>query len=584
MNHCSKNIIEKVMTLTYSPPMNVMSFQYTLTGRREINEDSASFLQPSQKNALDFKGSIAIIGDGTGGTGEGQFASQFLVNTLIGDYYRTPDSCSIERSVKTCMEAINRQLFQRGIQNEKNHITTASVVVLRGRKLHLFHVGDSRVYRWHLGKLKRLTEDHHLPGNKSILTRALGMDKQLSLDYQVETIDIGELILFVSDGIHGALSQETIADLLSTKSPKDLPQTLCEQALNSSHGDNATCLLLQIIDLPAEHRAQVDERSIDLKFPPFLRAGEEFENFLIHKEIFSGGMGSVYLVSDLKNRQQYALKCPHPDLADNPIFKERFLREEWVGQRVHSPFLMKSYSRNLEETQYLYLLLEYCPGGNLRQLMMNGQKFKIDEVLAIARQVTQGLNFLNNLGIIHRDIKPDNIVLSTEGQVKIVDYGIVYIPELNELNPSEDLDRMMGSPSYMAPELALNTCGHASTDVFAFGVMLYELLSGQLPYGLIHHPDQYQGRQYLPLGDLRPDCPDWLDHLIRSMVQQKPEDRLGAASEVLYFLDHPGSILSNQPQRKLSLLEKNPTQFWRATTLISLIINLILLGLLAAHI
>jgi serine/threonine protein kinase len=208
--------------------------------------------------------------------------------------------------------------------------------------------------------------------------------------------------------------------------------------------------------------------------------------------------------------------------------------------------------------------MEICRGTSLRRSLELNGRFKIETVRNMAYQLCKGLHFMHNLNMIHRDIKPENIIVSDEEAIKIVDYGIVRLPGLSQLNTDEEVRSLIGSPYYMAPEFFNDRSrGSVQTDIYALGVVLYEMISGgEFPYGKAEEIN-YQGEapEYRRLRRNREDVPPWLDQVIRKCVEWNPSNRYEALSELLYSLDHPGEI--TVVQERAPLIVRRPLTFWK---------------------
>lgn len=547
------------------PILKIEAAQASLQGQREINEDAFAYLEGKTVSSLKYKGILAFIADGTGGTGEGREASLYIQNKIFSEFFSTPDAWSVKRSVLESLKSINAKLYEQnfGLENRKL-FSTCSVLVLRGRKYHIMHIGDTRIYRIRGDEIQCLTEDHHYPGVKNQLLRAVGMDSRINLDYLTDWIEVGDKFVMTTDGIHECIAENLIINTLSSVSTlQKACDILSETAVQEGLGDNASIQILEITELPELERSDIDEKLQELRFPPYLEDDSDFEGYHIEKELFGGGMGHVYLAKENKLNQSVVVKCPNPDHEGNPIFLERFLREEWVGRRLNSPYLLKCFKPEIRREKYLFLVMEYCEGESVRQRLERYEKFNLVECVHIAKQVAKGLVVMHGQSIFHRDIKPDNIMLDEQQNAKIIDYGIVHLPELSELTQKQEMLRMMGSPCYMAPELFDETPGNAQTDIFAFGVVLYEMMTGHFPYGLIDMHSKYQNRDYIDVQKTIPDCPEWFNVLIKRCVSLKRGERYSRVDEILYFLEHPGAVKIQKKLEHIPFIEKDPVRFWR---------------------
>jgi serine/threonine-protein kinase len=243
------------------------------------------------------------------------------------------------------------------------------------------------------------------------------------------------------------------------------------------------------------------------------------------------------------------LKVPHEHLESDVVFYERFRREEEIGRRLDHPGIVRSVF--LPEKSRLYLAMEYVPGGSLRALLSSARRLPLERALDIARQLCLALHYLHDLGVVHRDLKPENVLLvPPEGSVKLLDFGIALLGSARRLTWA-GLSGVLGTPDYMAPEQIHGRRGDARTDVYALGTVLYEMVTGHLPYeapetmALLHaktHRDPIPASAHL--GGIDPG----LDALLARALARDRDARYANASEMLVDLEDPsGAIHRSRP-------------------------------------
>jgi protein phosphatase len=262
----------------------------SLQGRREENQDALIVKHPSSLTERDHKGSIACIADGVSCSDYGQQASHTSVMQFVSDYYATPNSWSVKHSAHKVLTALNSWLFNSSEKTGLSHnglVTTFSTVIFKSNTAHLFHVGDSRIYLYRKGKLRQLTRDHQRKslGQQHFLTRALGMDDKLDIDYQTLPIKHDDLFLLTTDGVHEYLPEQTITDELSRFSGKfeQATKTICHQAMAHNSKDNISALLVQVTNLPHPSAFEFQKALQSKAIPPALSEGNRIDHYVVKK-------------------------------------------------------------------------------------------------------------------------------------------------------------------------------------------------------------------------------------------------------------------------------------------------------------
>ncbi len=252
------------------------------------------------------------------------------------------------------------------------------------------------------------------------------------------------------------------------------------------------------------------------------------------------------------------------------------MREAWIAARVNSPFVVKLLELPPGRQTRLYSVLPYYAGNTLEQRISGGKKILLAEGVELGIKLCKAVNALNRLRIVHRDIKPDNIMIETNGGVKLLDLGVARLPGMREA-PDEDIP---GTPSYMAPEMFAGERGDERSDIYALGVTLYRMFSaGHYPYGEIEPFSTPRFNKRTALAHYRPDLPAWLDHAVMKAVHTDPSQRHADTMELAFELEndlaHGGG---NALPVKGALLERNPVLFWQLISIALLIALLVALA------
>lgn len=563
---------------------------YSSAGIKPRNEDAFAAYVP-HGNVLALKGVTVCIADGASCSDNAKLASETSVTHFINDYYSTPDTWPVKTAAARVLSALNSWLYHHGRQQQLQHnglVTTFSALVIKSTTAHIFHAGDSRIYRLRDKKLELLTHDHtHFQRDGTAqLTRALGIDSHLEMDYSTEDIERGDLFLLSTDGVHGVLTQAEIAALLidsqahlidSKINWEQLAQAIVEAALQKGSTDNASCLLLRITELPQADINEVHRQLSQLAIPPVLELGNSIDGLRVQRVLHSGTRSHLYLVQATADKKFYVLKAPSQNFSDDPQYLEGFIREQWVASRIQHAGVMKIFPRPAH-SPFLYLLCEYIEGQTLRQWLFDNPKPALETVRVIVGEIVAALRALQRLHMTHRDMKPENIMLARDGHVKLIDFGTVHIGGLDEIASPLREDQPVGSADYIAPEYLLGGNGAFYSDMFSLGVIVYEMLTGKLPFNLTtqqqRHLKNIQAYEYTPARTHRTDLPLWLDLALQKATQPNINQRYHALSEFLHDLSTPNEDMVRSYRHK-PLLQRGTLRFWKLSALVLLMVVLI---------
>jgi serine/threonine-protein kinase len=263
--------------------------------------------------------------------------------------------------------------------------------------------------------------------------------------------------------------------------------------------------------------------------------GRTVGDFLIHRRLGQGGMGQVYLAEQLSLKRKVALKVLRPDLASQENSLARFRAEaEAVAKATHANIVQVYYVGEVDGLPYM--ALEYVEGKNLREYLAKKGPPELPLALSIMRQVAAALVRAGDLGIVHRDIKPDNILLTRKGEVKVADFGLSRVAAGEGALHLTQSGVTMGTPLYMAPEQAEGKPTDCRTDIYSFGVTCYHMLAGEPPYRgatAVEVALQHITGKVPPLGEARPDLPPGVCAVVHRMMARNPKDRYQTARDLL---------------------------------------------------
>ncbi len=547
----------------------------TETGKREDNQDfiGACLASPSQQVT---KGIVAAVADGVGGNAGGRQAAELTVRNFIDAYYGLSETLSVEQAAATALATINRWIFLQGKYDSllKHMATTFSAVILRGRQIHFIHIGDSRIYRLRDDHLICLTQDHTLknPNLNHVLYRAVGLEEGARADYAVHNINLHDRYLLCSDGVHGVLKSSEIKKLLQAKTAsEDSAKTLIKAALSAGSNDNITTLIIDVVGLPTIEQSDLEISIEQIPIKKIPNLGDVIDDFTIETLLAKGRYSQLFVCHDNLSHQKCVIKFPQQSVAEDNTYHRAFVREAWIGARVNSTWVADITELAPGRQTCLYSVMPYYQGMTLTQRITQDIKMPLQAGVEIGIKLGKAIYALNRLQIIHRDIKPDNLILLNDGGLKLLDLGVALLPGFKEF-PDENIP---GTPSYMAPELFQGERGNIKTDLYAFGVTLYQLFSGgHYPYGEVEAFSRPRFRKYTQLTHYRPDLPAWLDALIMNAVAVDPNKRFSDAMELTLELEN--SLVKGGAKHTLkpTLYQKNPVLFWQIIS-VALLIALI---------
>lgn len=541
--------------------------QASATGPREENQDALRLVTPAPELAAS-KGYLFALADGVSQCADGGLAARASLQALAMDYYATPATWGVAQALDRLLSAQNRWLRAQGSQPL---LTTLSALVLRGRRFTLAHVGDCRAYRWHDGRLQCLSEDHvwDQPGMQHVLKRALGLDQHLLVDYLDGELQPGECYLLLSDGVWASLGDQHIQAVLREQPDLQLAaDTLIASAHHNGSQDNASALLVRVERVGTANLGDTLVQLQQWPLPRELREGQAIDGWQIEARLAQSRQSLLYRVRDSQG-QPWLLKTLPAEREQEPGAAQALLLEEWFLRRVagrHFPELHAASQR-----QHLYYVMREHSGRTLAAQLAEQGPLPLAQWLEVARQLLQAVGVLHRRNLLHRDIKPDNLHLGEDGQLRLLDFGLAYCPGLSE-DPRHELP---GTPSYIAPEAFDGQPPSPRQDLYAVGVTLYHLLTGHYPYGEVEAFQRPRFGQSVNAARYRPDLPEWLQHNLQQAVATDPAQRFETAEQWLLLLERGDRQALNSHPRPL--LEREPLKVWRTLALLSLLLNLILL-------
>ena len=556
--------------------LRLQTSQWSCSGRKPQNEDASSIARP-QGPAANTKGVVALVADGV--SHSAQPASQYCVNEFVTDYFKCHASWSTQNAIAQILKKINSALYygaeksaaSKQVAGSNQWLSTTSGIILRSNTAHIFHIGDSQILRIRNGVVTRLTKPHNqnLANNTRLLTRAMGADNQLKVDYLAETIHANDIYILTTDGVHDFIDAKALLALVhATQNFAGLSEALVQLAKTNGSHDNLTCLAIRIDEVPRPQLDELQRALFSKKIPPPMQVGQSIDRFQVMRVLHESARSHVYEVKEKGTEKLFALKAPSENFTDDELYLQGFIREAWVGNQVVDAKIMQIFP-NIPESPFLYHLCELVEGQTLRQWMLDHPAPRLAEVRKIIEQIATALRLLKRLEIIHRDLKPENLMISKCGNIKLIDFGAASIAALDEnIAQIQDSDPQ-GTLNYIAPETLSNLTYTHQSDLFALGVIAYEMLTGKLPYQLPARPQRKKASHfrwhYRSALAVRPDLPFWLDLALRKAVDPDPAHRYEAYSQLIVDLARP-NLDAEQAYLNRPLIERNPVKFWQAVS------------------
>ena len=284
-----------------------------------------------------------------------------------------------------------------------------------------------------------------------------------------------------------------------------------------------------------------------------LEAGDTLDHYRLDAAVSRSGMSTLFKATDLKNGRQVAIKVPHPELEADPVLIERFRREQQIGQELDHPGVVKTYDG--EERSRLYMVIEWVEGGLLRSILNQQGKLPVDRAVNLTLAICDALDYMHKHGVVHRDLKPENIMVDGEDRIKLIDFGIAMKEDARRLTyagPSP----MLGTPDYISPEQVKGQRGDQRSDIYALGIIFYEMLTGQTPFSgpnplavmnerLLNDP---KPPRKLRSGDLAQ-----LQEILYRALERDPRHRYATASEMAWELTHQDQVGVEDGNRRPAL-------------------------------
>jgi len=548
---------------------------------REHNEDCVVCWQPQGESEWRERGAIAILADGVGGQDRGEIASKLACDEAVKSFLEAKPLAAPNQVLFQMFSAANVAIYD---QNLKGHgaarmATTLTVCMFRHNEVNIGHVGDCRVYAVQLGRIRQVTSDHSYAGvqlklglitveeaassqMRSVLTRTVGQEPTIRVDYHTITVSPGDVIVQMCDGVWTQLTEGEILDVVSKQAPEQACPSLVRMAERRGADDNLSVQVIQIqgIERLSYYRGlPTYQKESPAVMGTEVEVGQVLDGrFRITDVISRSGMASIFKAIDLTDNSVVALKVPFMQFESDPGFYQRFQREQAIGQALRHPYILRMMEDEAVKKSRPYIVMEFLEGQTLAHLMHTIRPMPQADALKIASRVCEALHYMHEHDVVHRDLKPDNVMICNDGSIRIMDFGIAKFEGRRRLTFG-GFTPAMGTPDYMAPEQVRGRRGDARTDIYSLGAILYEMLTGSVPFEganpFIIMNSRVSGDPVAPRKRNDNISPQ-VEEIVLHAMARNPQDRYPSALAMKQELDNPEAVeVTGRAQR---LVKPNP--------------------------
>ncbi|WP_179982983.1 protein kinase domain-containing protein [Alteromonas macleodii] len=615
-------------TSNSSLPCTLSVSAFSTTGIKDINQDAYTYHVSSDELN---QSSIFIVADGVSSSTVSQVASDFATRQFTKLFNIAPEQWTVKTRAETIIKEINALLYTRTQKSafcytpEKGYVCTFSVAIVTGNRLDVFHVGDSQiqVVTSNAKDPILLTRPHRQASDsepsQTYLANALGVTASIDIDHTSLTLTSPSTIAISTDGVYEFVALPSILNKINNAYTLSENQAalVVHEAFNNGSDDNLTLLLIKVefgnIDVGSSGDIDGEQSLItatgeidsnchgvsnaagynDDKLPlkttgelafTELKTGDEIDGFNLKRQLYTSARSHVFIAtrrtSPVANPYDtVVVKTPATDFSQSPEMLNGFLIENWFLRRVDSPHIVKSPTftdlgyKNTPTA--FYSVSSYVQGQTLAQWSIDNPTPSLEQVRNIVEQVCNGLQAMHRQGILHRDIRPDNIIISELGHCTLIDLGSAALQNAPSLYSDAPIP---GAALFAAPEYFLGNVGTERSDLFSLAVLTYYLLCGRYPYHtkLAHCRTfaEQKKLKYETALDPKRRIPTWVDSALKRALHINPDKRYSSLSEFIHSLRYPNPSEHTTYQ---PLVKRHPLFVYKALILALIVCNLVTL-------
>jgi serine/threonine-protein kinase len=551
---------------------------------RPVNEDWLDWWESPDPLTREKQGSVALLADGVGGYENGEVASRLAVEAALREFQAAPGEMKPYTLLRRMFTAACSQVHDNAVEGHKGQrmATTLVAAIFRDGAVCLANVGDTRAYFIRQKTIRRLTTDHVATSvpvklglmlerqamaspKRSELTRSLGGEPFCQPDFATQLLHHGDFILQCTDGLHACVLDEEMREIVARSHPYDACKELVALAEKRGSDDNISLQLIEVRNW--EQVAQSARVALGADVTPrkavaaaaaaATGTGQPGPGMLLDGRfeltdlVARSNMSSIFKANDRKTGKSVAIKIPLMVMESDIAGFERFQREEEIGARLNHPAILKVIKVD-EPKSRPYLVMEFLEGRTLAEVLSKRKKLSEGEAVAYASNICDALEYLHLNGIAHRDLKPQNIMVCSDGSLRLFDFGIARVERARRLT-FVGLTPALGTPDYISPEQVRGKRGDHRSDIYSLGAILYEMVTGATPF---EGESPYVVMNARVTGDpeaprkINPELNPALEEVILQAMERDPRKRYPSAVEMKRDLENLDKVeITHRDQR-----------------------------------